>query len=53
LRASAWVALEPLDTGNAARDAHPRSRDFFDAERHPAMTFTSTAISTWRAGGSG
>ncbi|MFE1193422.1 YceI family protein [Streptomyces olivaceoviridis] len=29
-----------LDTKNAKRDVHLRSADFFDAERHPEITFT-------------
>ncbi len=30
-----------LDTGNAKRDQHLRSADFFDAERHPYVRFVS------------
>ena len=33
-----------LDTGVADRDAHLRSADFFDAERHPQITFESTRL---------
>ena len=40
----AEVELASVDTGNADRDAHLRNSDFFDVERHPAMTFVSTAI---------
>lgn len=32
-----------VDTGNRKRDAHLRSGDFFDAERHPQVVFASTA----------
>lgn len=28
-----------LDTNNAKRDTHLRSADFFDADRHPELTF--------------
>jgi polyisoprenoid-binding protein YceI len=30
-----------IDTGNARRDAHLRSADFFDAEAHPEVRFES------------
>lgn len=33
-----------IDTGNADRDAHLRSNDFFDMETHPTITFRSTSI---------
>jgi polyisoprenoid-binding protein YceI len=33
-----------IDTGNADRDAHLRSADFFDVEAHPVITFDSTAV---------
>lgn len=39
LEASMDVAS--IDTGVADRDAHLRSADFFDAEKHPAITFTA------------
>src|SRR4051812_22157259 len=31
-----------IDTREAQRDAHLRSADFFDVERHPHLTFTAT-----------
>ncbi|MFE0511160.1 YceI family protein [Streptomyces sp. NPDC058964] len=39
--ATGTVTLEAasLDTGNAKRDTHLRSADFFDAENHPEITF--------------
>lgn len=33
-----------IDTGVKDRDDHLRSADFFDVEKHPNMTFRSTAI---------
>jgi polyisoprenoid-binding protein YceI len=41
---SADIALASLDTGNADRDAHVRSGDFFDAENHPTFSYRSTGI---------
>jgi polyisoprenoid-binding protein YceI len=38
------VEVASIDTGEPQRDAHLRSADFFDAERHPQLTFESTAI---------
>ena len=32
------VRLDSVDTGNADRDAHLRTADFFDVEQHPEMT---------------
>lgn len=40
----ASIDMASVDTGNADRDNHLRSTDFFDAEAHPSMTFTSTGI---------
>jgi polyisoprenoid-binding protein YceI len=38
------VDLASVTTGNADRDAHLRSADFFDVENHPKMVFESKAI---------
>ncbi len=38
------VAATSLNTGVGQRDTHLRSADFFDAETHPWITFTSTAV---------
>ena len=46
---SARVAVEipvaSIETKQEQRDAHLKSADFFDAERYPIATFTSTNIS--------
>jgi len=43
-----WVALTidtaGINTNNPDRDAHLRSGDFFDVERHPTITFESTRV---------
>jgi polyisoprenoid-binding protein YceI len=38
------IATASIDTNAAARDAHLRSADFFDAEANPSITFRSVAI---------
>ena len=42
---SAEIELGTVKTGNADRDAHLASSDFFNAELNPTMTFVSTGIS--------
>jgi polyisoprenoid-binding protein YceI len=42
---SAEIEMGTVKTGNADRDAHLASSDFFNAETNPTMTFRSTAIS--------
>jgi len=41
---TATIDLASIDTGNADRDAHVRSADFFNTEEHQSMTFRSTGI---------
>jgi polyisoprenoid-binding protein YceI len=38
------VAAASIDTGNARRDKHLRSADFFDSGNHPDVTFTVEGI---------
>ena len=38
------VSAASLDTGVGARDAHLRSKDFFDAETYPTIRVMSTAV---------
>jgi polyisoprenoid-binding protein YceI len=33
-----------IDTGNAQRDEHLRTNEFFDAPNHPTATFASTSV---------
>jgi polyisoprenoid-binding protein YceI len=40
----ASIPVATVNTGDAQRDGHLKSADFFDAERFPAMTFKSTAV---------
>jgi polyisoprenoid-binding protein YceI len=42
--ATLTIDAASLDTGNARRDKHLRSADFFDAERHPEVRFESTSV---------
>jgi len=41
---TAVVDASSIDTGNAQRDGHVRSADFFEVENHPTWTFRSTGI---------
>jgi polyisoprenoid-binding protein YceI len=36
--------INSIDTKNDQRDGHLKSADFFDAEKHPKMTFVSKSI---------
>jgi polyisoprenoid-binding protein YceI len=44
------VDVNSLTTGEARRDAHLKSPDFFDAETYPNLTFRSTRIESAGAG---
>ena len=41
---AATVDATSVDTGNAQRDGHIRTADFFEVETHPTWSFRSTAI---------
>ena len=41
---TAEIDLTSIDTGNAQRDDHIRSADFFEVETYPTMTYASTGI---------
>lgn len=43
-RVAGKAHVASIDTGQADRDAHLRSADFFDAEHYPDITFESTRI---------
>lgn len=38
------IDLASIDTGNADRDAHLKSADFFDVEKYPTMVFETKEI---------
>jgi polyisoprenoid-binding protein YceI len=42
---TADIDLSSISTANEQRDAHIRSSDFFDVEKHPKMTYRSTSVS--------
>jgi polyisoprenoid-binding protein YceI len=44
------IDADSLDTGNATRDRHLRSADFFHVEEHPQVRFVSTRVADAGAG---
>ena len=40
----ASIDISTISTGDAQRDGHLKSADFFDAEKYPQMTFKSTNV---------
>src|SRR5215472_13788647 len=40
----ATIDIGTISTGDAQRDTHLKSADFFDVEKYPTMTFTSTQV---------
>lgn len=43
-RVEASIDIASISTGDAQRDGHLKSADFFDAEKFPTMTFKSTKV---------
>jgi polyisoprenoid-binding protein YceI len=41
---TATIDVTSINTNQEQRDAHIRSADFFDAEKHPTLAFVSTGI---------
>ncbi|MGV0745444.1 YceI family protein [Mycolicibacterium sp. XJ870] len=41
---TAEIAVDSVNTGNEQRDAHLKAADFFDVEKFPVATFTSTGV---------
>jgi polyisoprenoid-binding protein YceI len=43
-KVTARIPVASIDTGNDKRDAHLRSGDWFEADKHPYLTFESTSV---------
>lgn len=41
---TAEIDVNSITTGNEQRDGHIKSADFFEVEKYPAATFTSTSV---------
>jgi polyisoprenoid-binding protein YceI len=41
---TADIELGSITTGNEQRDAHMRSADFFEVDKHPVMSYRSTGV---------
>jgi polyisoprenoid-binding protein YceI len=41
---TAEIDMTSITTDNEMRDNHLRTHDFFEVEKHPTMTFTSTSV---------
>jgi polyisoprenoid-binding protein YceI len=50
VRVHASIDATSIDTSEEQRDAHLRSADFFDVEKHPKLEFTSTKIEKTSSG---
>ena len=50
-KAEATVQAASIDTNVAPRDKHLRSKDFFDVEKYPTLTFLSTGVTDVTATG--
>jgi polyisoprenoid-binding protein YceI len=46
-----WIDASSITTGDAKRDEHLKSADFFDIQNHKRIAFTSTAIEKADANG--
>lgn len=46
-----WIDAASISTGDAERDGHLKGPDFFDAEKHKQLTFTSSTIGAADASG--
>ena len=44
LNIESLIEVKSIDTGNAKRDRHLRSSDFFDAQNHPQIYFKSNNV---------
>jgi polyisoprenoid-binding protein YceI len=50
IRGTLVMAAGSLDTGSKGRDAHLRSADFFDSDRHHDITFTADGVRLQESG---